>query len=297
MSDYIFGRVLTAMVTPFNEDGSINYGVAEKLASHLVDNGSDGIVVCGTTGESPALEHQEKNELLKVIKSAVGNRGKIIMGTGSNSTQSAIALTREAEKIGIDGSLQVVPYYNKPPQEGLYQHFGAIASACPDVPIMLYNIPGRTGKNLEPETIARLYKEFDNIVAVKEASGNLEQAAQINTLTANNMLIYSGEDFLTLPMMTVGGVGVVSVASHLVGNEIQSMIQAYESGKNKIAQDIQQKLYSLFKVLFCDTNPIPLKSALQQLGWKVGGVRLPLSSISKQNEQEVKKVLQELGLL
>lgn len=297
MSDYIFGRVLTAMVTPFNEDGSINYGVAEKLASYLVENGSDGIVVCGTTGESPALEHDEKNQLLRVIKSAVGNRGKIIMGTGSNSTTSAIALTREAEKIGIDGSLQVVPYYNKPPQEGLYRHFGAIASACPNVPIMLYNIPGRTGKNLEPETIAQLYQEFDNIVAVKEASGNLEQAAQINALTANNMLIYSGEDFLTLPMMTVGGVGVVSVASHLVGNEIQSMIQAYESGQNKIAQDIQQKLHSIFKVLFCDTNPIPLKAALQLLGWNVGSVRLPLSPISNHHELEVKSVLQALDLL
>ncbi|WP_069789278.1 4-hydroxy-tetrahydrodipicolinate synthase [Cyanobacterium sp. IPPAS B-1200] len=297
MSDYIFGRVLTAMVTPFNEDGSVNYGVAEKLASYLVDNGSDGIVVCGTTGESPALEHEEKNELLKVIKSAVGNRGKIIMGTGSNSTTSAIALTREAEKIGIDGSLQVVPYYNKPPQEGLYRHFGAIASACPDVPIMLYNIPGRTGKNLESTTIAQLGEKFDNIVAVKEASGNLEQAAQINALCGDDMLIYSGEDFLTLPMMTVGGVGVVSVASHLVGNDIQVMIRAYELGKNKLAQEIQQKLHSIFKVLFCDTNPIPLKSALQQLGWNVGGVRLPLSPISEDHALEVKKVLQELDLL
>jgi len=297
MSDYIFGRVLTAMITPFSEDGSVNYGVAEKLASHLADNGSDGILVCGTTAESPALEENEKYELLKVVKAAVGNRAKVIMGTGSNSTADAIASTRKAEKIGIDGSLQVVPYYNKPPQQGLYLHFSAIASACPDLPIMLYNIPGRTGKNLEPKTTAQLAQKFDNIVAIKEASGDLDQSAQINILAPDDILIYSGEDFLTLPMMTVGGVGVVSVASHLVGTEIQAMIQAYELGKNQLAQEIQKKLYPLFKVLFCDTNPIPLKAALQLQGWNVGRVRLPLSPISAEDKLAVKSVLEKQGLL
>ena len=297
MSDYIFGRVLTAMVTPFNDDLSINYGVAEKLADYLVNNGSDGLVICGTTGESPALESHEKYELLKVVKSAVGDRGKIIMGTGSNSTQKAIADTQKAAQIGIDGSLQVVPYYNKPPQDGLYQHFQAIAKACPDVPLMLYNIPGRTGKNLEPETTAQLAQNIENIVAVKEASGDLEQTAKINILAPEDFLIYSGEDFLTLPMMTVGCVGVVSVASHLAGKEIQTMIQAYATGDNPQAQLIQRNLYPLFDVLFCNTNPIPVKYALQLQGWNIGKLRSPLTSLTSMEKQEVEKVLRKLQLL
>lgn len=297
MSDYIFGRVLTAMVTPFNEDLSVNYSVAEKLADHLVNNGSDGLVICGTTGESPSLEDNEKYELLKVVKNAVGHRAKIVMGTGSNSTAKAIADTQKADKIGIDGSLQVVPYYNKPPQEGLYQHFEAIAKSSPDVPIMLYNIPARTGKNLEAETTAQLAQDLDNIVAVKEASADLEQTARIRILAPSDFLIYSGEDFLTLPMMSVGGVGVVSVASHLVGNQVQTMIQGYEKGNNFLAQEIQQKLYSLFKVLFCNTNPIPVKFALQLQGWDVGSVRLPLTSLPINQQKEVEKVLQSLNLL
>lgn len=297
MSDYFFGRVLTAMVTPFNEDESVNYEVAEKLADFLVNNGSDGLVICGTTGESPTLDSQEKDQLLKVIKNAVGHRAKIIMGTGGNSTKKAIADTQKAEKIGIDGSLQVVPYYNKPPQDGLYQHFGAIAKACPETPIMLYNIPGRTGKNLEPETIAKLAENFANIVAVKDASGNLEETAKIDLLTSSDFLIYSGEDFLTLPMMTVGCVGVVSVSSHLVGKEMQTMINAYANGNNQLAQEIQKKLHPIFKVLFCNTNPIPVKFALQLQGWNVGNVRLPLTSLSSTQKTEVEKVLQELSLL
>jgi 4-hydroxy-tetrahydrodipicolinate synthase len=297
MSDYIFGRVLTAMVTPFHEDFSINYAVAEMLADHLVNNGSDGLVICGTTGESPALENHEKYELLKVVKNAVGDRAKIIMGTGSNSTQKAIVETQKAASIGIDGSLQVVPYYNKPPQDGLYQHFKAIAQACSDVPLMLYNIPGRTGKNLDAETTAQLAHNFDNIVAVKEASGQLEQTAKINLLAPSDFLIYSGEDFLTLPMMTVGCIGVVSVASHLVGNQIQTMIQAYTNGDNFKAQSIQRNLYSLFNVLFCNTNPIPVKYALQLQGWNIGKLRLPLTSLTPHEEQKVEAVLKDLQLL
>ena len=297
MSDYIFGRVLTAMVTPFNDDLSINYGVAEKLADYLVNNGSDGLVICGTTGESPTLESHEKYELLKVVKNAVGDRGKIIMGTGGNSTQKAIADTQKAAHIGIDGSLQVVPYYNKPSQDGLYQHFRTIALACPDVPLMLYNIPGRTGKNLEPETTAKLAHDIENIVAVKEASGDLEQTAKINILAPSDFLIYSGEDFLTLPMMTVGCIGVVSVASHLVGKQMQTMMQAYATGDNPQAQLIQKNLYSLFNVLFCNTNPIPIKYALQLQGWNIGKLRLPLTSLTSGQEQEVEAVLRKLELL
>lgn len=297
MSDYIFGRVLTAMVTPFKEDLSVNYDVAEKLADYLVNNGSDGLVICGTTGESPCLEDDEKYELLKVVKNAVGHRAKIIMGTGSNSTSKAIKDTQKASKIGIDGSLQVVPYYNKPSQEGLYQHFSAIAKSCADVPIMLYNIPSRTGKNLEAETTSQLAQDLENIVAVKEASADLEQTAKIKIIAPADFLIYSGEDFLTLPMMSVGSVGVVSVASHLVGNQMQTMIQAYENGDNSSSQKIQQQLYSLFKVLFCNTNPVPVKFALQLQGWNVGSVRLPLSSLLLSQQQEVEKVLKDLSLL
>ncbi|MFW6263926.1 MAG: 4-hydroxy-tetrahydrodipicolinate synthase [Cyanobacteriota bacterium] len=291
-----FGRVLTAMVTPFTEEGSVNYEVAEKLAAHLVDNGSDGILVCGTTGESPTLTWDEEYELFQVVQKAVAGKGQVLAGTGSNSTQEAIAATQKAAKIGLDGSLQVVPYYNKPPQEGLYSHFAAIAKAAPDLPMLLYNIPGRTGCNLEPETIARL-AEIDNIVAIKEASGSLDQACQIRRLTPNNFAIYSGDDFLTLPLLSIGGVGVVSVASHLVGNQIQEMIQAFESGQTALAKELNLKLYSLFKVLFCTTNPIPVKAALKLIGWEMGKVRSPLCELSLELTETLKTVLTDLELI
>ncbi|ACK66923.1 dihydrodipicolinate synthase [Rippkaea orientalis PCC 8801] len=296
MSDRNLGRVITAMVTPFDEEGQVNYAVAEALAVHLVENGSDGLVICGTTGESPTLTWPEEHELFAVIKKAVGGKAKIIAGTGSNSTQEAIEATQKASKLGLDGSLQVVPYYNKPPQEGLYQHFKTIAESSPDLAIMLYNIPGRTGQNLLPETVAKL-AEIDNIVAIKEASGSLEQACQIRRQTPNSFMIYAGDDFLTLPLLTVGGMGVVSVASHLVGQQIQEMIQGFESGKTALAKEIHLQLFPLFKVLFCTTNPIPIKAALNLKGWNVGKVRLPLVEISTNLKQEVESVLKELSLL
>ncbi|PSF31437.1 4-hydroxy-tetrahydrodipicolinate synthase [Aphanothece hegewaldii CCALA 016] len=291
-----FGRVLTAMVTPFDESGHVNYEVAEKLATYLVTHGSDGLVVCGTTGESPALTWDEEYELFKVVKNAVGHQAKILAGTGSNSTSEAIEATKKAAKLGLDGSLQVVPYYNKPPQEGLYEHFKAIALACPDFPVMLYNVPGRTGQNLLPETVAKL-AEIDNIVAIKEASGNIEQVCKVRCLTHSSFAIYSGDDSLTLPMMTVGGMGVVSVASHLVGEQIQQMIQAFEVGKTDLAVELNLKLFNLFKVLFCTTNPIPVKAALNKQGWQVGKLRLPLSSLSLELLPSLEAVMQDLDLL
>jgi 4-hydroxy-tetrahydrodipicolinate synthase len=297
MSETIFGKVLTAMVTPFKEDGSVNYAVAEKLANHLISNGSDGLVVCGTTGESPTLSEDEKYQLFKVIKQAVGKKGKIIAGTGANSTSKAISLTKKASALGIDGSLQVVPYYNKPPQEGLYEHFQAIAKACPDVPMMLYNIPGRTGRNLEPETIAKLAHNLDNIVAVKEASGNLENICKLHSFTSSSFALYSGEDFLTLPMMTLGCTGVVSVTSHLAGKEMQQMIKAFEDGNNQLATEIQLKLFPLFQVLFSTTNPIPIKAALKMQGWKVGGLRLPLNELPEKFKPQLETVLKQLQLI
>ena len=291
-----FGKVMAAMVTPFADDGSVNYGVAEKLAVHLIENGNDGLVICGTTGESPSLTWEEEYELFQVVKQAIGNQGKIIAGTGSNSTQEAIAATQKAAKLGLDGSLQVVPYYNKPPQEGLYQHFKAIAKACPDLPIMLYNVPSRTSCNLEATTVAKL-SEINNIIAIKEASGDLEQVCQIRRLTPSSFAIYSGEDSLTLPMLTVGAVGVVSVASHLVGNQMQQMIQAFNAGNNELATKIQLKLFSLFKILFATTNPIPVKAALNLQGWQVGSLRSPLCALQLDLLEKLKTELKEQNLL
>ena len=296
MREEPFGRVVTAMVTPFAEDGSVNYEVAEKLAKHLVANGSDGLVICGTTGESPTLSWSEEYELFKVVKQAVGDRAKIIAGTGSNSTTEAIAATQKAAKLDLDGSLQVVPYYNKPSQPGLYRHFKAIAEACPELPMMLYNVPGRTSRNLEAETVANLAR-ISNIVAVKEASGDLEQACKIRSLTPDNFAIYSGEDALTLPLLTMGSSGVVSVASHLVGKQMQSMIAAYLSGDNQQATEIQLKLFPLFQALFVTTNPIPVKTALNLQGWNVGKLRSPLCELQLDLLENLKLILQKLNLI
>lgn len=291
-----FGRVLTAMITPFKEDGSVNYEVAERLALHLAENGTDTLVVCGTTGESPTLTWDEEYQLFQVVQKAVAGKAKVMAGTGSNSTQEAIAATQKAAKIGLDGSLQVVPYYNKPPQSGLYQHFKAIAQSCPDLPLMLYNVPSRTSQNLQPETVIRL-AEIPNIVAIKEASGNFDQVSQIRRLTPDDFAIYSGDDSFTLAILAVGGSGVVSVASHLVGNPLQEMIQAYEAGKTAKAREIHLKLFPLFKVLFCTTNPIPLKAALSLQGWEVGSPRPPLSDLPTELKPGLEEVLKELSLI
>jgi 4-hydroxy-tetrahydrodipicolinate synthase len=291
-----FGRVLTAMITPFKADGSVDYAVAEALAAHLVNHGTDSLVVCGTTGESPTLSWDEEYELFKVVQQATVGKAKIIAGTGSNSTQEAIAATQKADKLGLDGSLQVVPYYNKPPQTGLYRHFRAIAEATPDLPIILYNIPGRTGQNLLPETVAHL-AEIPNIVAIKEASGNLDQVSQVRRLTPPEFSIYSGDDSLTLPMLAVGGQGVISVASHLVGDLLQQMIQAFANGQGQTATQIHLQLFPLFKVLFATTNPIPVKAALRLQGWQVGTTRLPLDDDSNEIDSLLQPVMRDLALL
>lgn len=291
-----FGRVLTAMITPFQEDGSVNYAVAEELAAHLVANGTDTLVVCGTTGESPTLTWSEEHDLFQAVQSATAGKAKVIAGTGSNSTHEAVTATQKASKIGIDGTLQVVPYYNKPPQAGLYQHFKAIAEASPNLPMILYNIPGRTGQNLLPETTARL-AEIPNIVAIKEASGNLDQVSQVRRLTPPEFLIYSGDDSLTMPILSIGGYGVVSVASHLVGSQIQQMIRSFEQGKVQAAVQMHLQLFQLFKALFTVTNPIPVKAALRLQGWQVGSTRLPLAEDSTSFETQLKTVMADLGLL
>ena len=284
------------MITPFQADGSVDFAIAEKLASYLADNGTDTLVVCGTTGESPTLTWDEEYELFQVVQQAVRGKAKVMAGTGSNSTQEAIAATQKAARLGLDGSLQVVPYYNKPPQAGLYQHFRAIAEAVPEMPLMLYNVPGRTGQNLQAETVSRL-AEVSNIVAVKEASGNLDQVSQIRRSTPSEFAIYSGDDSLTLPMLAVGAVGVVSVASHLVGSQLQQMIQAFATGQVQAATQVHLQLFPLFKALFVTANPIPVKAALRLQGWQVGSTRSPLCDAEPGLDQALKTVLADLGLL
>ncbi|MFQ3614374.1 MAG: 4-hydroxy-tetrahydrodipicolinate synthase [Cyanobacteriota bacterium] len=289
------GRVLTAMITPFTAEGDLNYDEAARLADYLVTHGSDGLVVCGTTGESPTLTWQEEFELFRVVRDAVAGRAKVIAGTGSNSTREAIEATKKAAQLGLDGSLQVVPYYNKPTQAGLYQHFKAIAEAS-DLPILLYNIPGRTGASLQPETVANL-AELETIVAIKEASGIMDVASEIRRLTPSRFGIYSGDDSLTLPILSLGGSGVVSVASHLVGLQLQELIQSYSRGQHDQALAHHLRLFPLFKVLFVETNPVPVKAALEMQGWQVGRVRLPLAPLQASSSQVLRQVLEEMGLL
>lgn len=291
-----FGRVITAMVTPFDADGQVDFAIAEKLAVHLADHGSDALVVCGTTGESPTLTWDEEYELFQVVQKAVAGKAKIIAGTGSNCTREAISATRKACKLGLDGTLQVVPYYNKPPQAGLYQHYRAIAEAVPDLPMMLYNVPGRTGQNLAADTVAKL-ATIPGIVAVKEASGNLDQVSAIRRQTPADFAIYSGDDSLTLPLLSLGATGVVSVASHLVGDQIQQMIQSFAAGQVQAATALHLKLFSLFKTLFVTANPIPVKAALTLQGWSVGVGRSPLCPPEAEVIDQVKAVMAELSLV
>jgi 4-hydroxy-tetrahydrodipicolinate synthase len=284
------------MITPFKEDGSVNYDIAAKLAAYLANNGTDTLVVCGTTGESPTLTWEEEYQLFIVVLEAVKGKASVVAGCGSNSTKEAIAATEKAAKIGIHGTLQVVPYYNKPPQAGLYQHFQAIAQACPDLPLLLYNVPGRTGQNLQPETVARL-AEVKNIVGIKESTGNIDQVSEIRRLTPKEFWIYSGDDYMTLPLLAIGANGVVSVASHLVGLQLQQMIQAFDSGQVQVATQIHLQLFPLFKALFATTSPIPIKNALKLQGWEVGSTRLPLCEESSFVNPKLEIVLKELNLI
>ncbi len=283
------------MITPFTENGDVDFDEAARLAAHLADHGSDALVICGTTGESPTLTWDEEYELFQVVRDAVAGKAKVIAGTGSNSTREAIEATRKAARLGLDGSLQVVPYYNKPSQAGLYKHFADIA-ACSDLPILLYNIPGRTGANLLPETVVQL-AQVPSIVAIKEASGSMDAVSAIRHHAPTDFGIYAGDDSLTLPMLALGSQGVVSVASHLVGIQIQAMIRAFKQGDPQTATRIHLNLFPLFKVLFVETNPIPVKAALSLQGWKVGSVRPPLISMAQGKVDDLEDVLSELGLL
>lgn len=291
-----FGRVLTAMVSPFNPDLSVNYNQAKKLARYLVENGSDGLVVSGTTGESPTLTKEEKLELFKAVVEEVGGKATVIAGTGSYDTAGSITLTKEAEKVGCDGVMLVAPYYNKPSQEGLYRHFRTIAEST-SLPVILYNIPGRTGINVLPSTVARLAEDVPNIVAIKEAAGSIDQASELRSVLPEDFAIYSGDDSMTLPMLALGCQGIISVAAHVAGKQIQEMIDAFTSGNTTLAANLHKKLYPLFKGLFITSNPVPVKAALILKGLAVGGVRLPLVEATANEIESVKKVMNNLELL
>lgn len=288
-------RLITAMITPFDDRLQVNYAKAAEVAEYLAKNGTEGIVVAGTTGESPVLSDEEKLRLFATVKEQVGSRVSVWAGTGSNNTQHSVELSREAEQLGVDGVLLVGPYYNKPSQEGLYQHFRAIAEAI-NIPAMVYNIPSRTSSNILPETMARL-AQIDNIVALKESSGDMNQVSQLAYLLPEGMKVYSGDDSLTLPMMALGAYGVVSVASHLVGKDIQRMITAFNNGDTREATRIHLALFPIFKGLFITTNPVPLKEAMNILGMEVGGLRLPLTRASQQEHEFIGNMLISTGLL
>lgn len=287
-----FGQILTAMVTPFDQNGDIDFNATRNLVNYLLANGTEGLVVSGTTGESPTLTTEEKVELYKFVVKVVDGRVPVIAGTGSYNTRESIKLTQLAEQCGVDGIMLVVPYYNKPSQEGLYQHFKAIAEAT-KLPIILYNIPGRSVINMNVETTVRL-SQIPNITALKDASGNLEEMTEIISRTGSDFAVYTGEDALTLPTLAIGGAGVISVASHVVGNEMQAMIRHFHEGNHREAALIHQKLLPVIQALFASPNPTPVKAALNLTGIPVGGVRLPLVPL---NDEEIKSLQQVLNVI
>ncbi len=288
----MFGSLITAMVTPYNKDLSLNFDLAESLANFLVENGSDALVVSGTTGESPVLKEQEKLDLFKAVSQAVKGKAKVIAGTGNYNTEETIELTKKAEKLGVDGCLLVVPYYNKPPQEGLKRHFQAVASKT-NLPVILYNVPSRTACNLEAETTIELSK-IENIVGIKEASGNLAQIGKIIASTSDDFLVYSGDDAFTYPILALGGNGVISVASHVAAPQIKKMISLFFEGEFKKALDYHNQLMPLFKALFLKTNPILTKASVELIGFPVGPPRLPLVEAKPEDKEILKKILEEL---
>lgn len=289
-----FGRVITAMVTPFDDELKIDFKSLEKVIDHLLKNGTDTLVVSGTTGESPTLDESEKKDLLKAVVEQTKGRAKIIMGTGSNDTAKSIKASREAESLGADGLLLVAPYYNKPSQEGLTAHFEAILKAT-SLPALLYNIPGRTGINVSSETTIELAKRCPNLHALKDSTGSVEQAAEIAGKVRDSFRVYSGDDYLTLPFLAVGGCGVVSVASHVVGNQIKEMIEAFFAGKLDRARQLHYDYLPVFKGLFTAPNPTCVKYALSTMGICKPHLRLPLVPISGQSKDNLDRLLKELN--
>lgn len=287
---YDAGEVITAMVTPFNEKREIDYNRAEQIADHLAQSGSDAILVAGTTGEGPTLTHEEELELLSSVRRAVAGRAKVIMNAGSNCTITACRTAKLAEKEDVDALLSVVPYYNKPSQDGMIAHFSAIAEST-NLPIILYNIPSRTGVQMLPETVAKLAYKYENIVAVKQSYGDMDAVTEIKLAAPENFSVYSGDDSLTLPMLSLGARGVISVASHLFGKEVKSMIRNYKTGEFIAAMNMHKKLYPIMKKLFMAPNPVPVKAALAHKGLCEDFVRRPLVELNETQKAELFSVL------
>ncbi|MEM5004190.1 4-hydroxy-tetrahydrodipicolinate synthase [Priestia megaterium] len=287
-----FGKVATAMVTPFDHKGNIDFEKTTQLINYLISNGSDALVIAGTTGESPTLSTEEKLALFRHSVKVVDGRVPVVAGTGSNNTYASIELTKKAEEIGVDAIMIVAPYYNKPNQEGLYQHFKTIAEST-ELPVMLYNIPGRSVINISVDTIVRL-AELPNVVALKDASGDLDAMTAIIAQTSDDFALYSGDDGLTLPVLAIGGTGIISVASHIIGNEMQEMVKLYESGNPKEAAKIHQRIVPVMKSLFAAPSPTPVKTALQLKGLDVGSVRLPLVPLTEEERQTLVSTLNTL---
>jgi len=291
----MFKGSIVAVVTPFKND-KVDAATLKKLVKFQIKNGTSAILPCGTTGESPTLSHEEHDRVIEICIEAADKKVPILAGTGSNSTAEAIRLTKHAAKAGADAVLSVTPYYNKPTQEGLYLHFKAIAESV-NIPIILYNIPGRTSRNIEPETMARLAKDCKNIIGVKEAAGSLEQMQTIRQICPKDFLLFSGDDALTLPLLSIGGVGVISVAANIIPADVANMITAFEQGNIKAAQDMHYKMLPLVKALFIETNPAPVKEAMEMLGMCSGTLRLPLCGLSAKNKDKLKDTLKQYGLL
>ena len=297
MKNPYFGRLLTAMVTPFNADGSVNYEKAADLAEWLINNGSDGLVVAGSTGEAATMSAEEKLELFRVVVNRINKRVPVIAGTGSNNTADSVKMTKMAEAMGVDGALIVGPYYNKPTQEGFYQHFEAVAQST-GLPIIVYNVPGRTASNISPAIVARLAADFENIVAIKEAAGNVAQVAELYSVLPEEFTIYSGDDGLILPFMSVGATGLISVLSNIGGGILQDVMQAYEDGRVREAAKLNARMVPLANAMFIETNPIPVKAAVTLVtGIDAGQPRLPLTPMEPANKAKMVAVLQEYGLV
>ena len=297
MNKPYFGRLLTAMVTPFNADGSVNYAAGADFADWLLANGSDGLVVEGSTGEAATMDMDEKIQFMQTIVARVNGRAKIVAGAGTNCTASTIDLVKKMEACGVDGVLVVGPYYNKPTQEGYYQHFAAVAKAT-KLPIIVYNVPGRTGGNIAPETVARLAADFSNIVAIKEAAGNVAQTAELYRVLPEDFSIYSGDDGLILPFLSVGACGLISVLANVNGNILQQLMQAYSEGRVKDAADLNKVMVPLAKAMFIESNPIPIKAAVTKVtGIEAGAPRLPLTPISAAAEAKLDAALKAAGMI
>ena len=287
---YDFGEVITAMVTPFDKSGKVDYNKVEELTTYLMNNGSDSVIVTGTTGESPTLLYDEEIEILNTANRAAQNKMKVIMGTGSNSTETAVMMSKRAEKEGAAGILSVVPYYNKPSQKGMIAHFSAVAEAV-NIPVILYNIPGRTGVNMTVETAKYLTEKYKNIVAIKQSFGDLDIITDYKLNLPKDVAIYSGDDSLTLPMLATGAHGVISVASHLYGKEIKSMIRNFKTGDITTAQNMHFRLYPMMKKLFMAPNPVPVKACLAKTGIIEEYVRRPLVELDEDEKKELFKVM------